>query len=172
MTIKEMLKVELRDLVLLGIIVAMKIILSRFTVGTTIVHVSLGFIGSVMLGYLFGPVWGSIGGGISDLVSSALFGNQGGFFLGFTLSAMIGPFIYGLVFYQKPVKVWRIILATLLVTVVVNIGLNTLWVHLLYGMDFRVVLIQRIPKEAITPWLEMIISYFVLNAISRVKIKR
>ena len=172
MTIKEMLKVELRDLVLLGIIVAMKIILSRFTVGTTIVHVSLGFIGSVMLGYLFGPVWGSIGGGISDLVSSALFGNQGGFFLGFTLSAMIGPFIYGLVFYQKPVKVWRIILATLLVTVFVNIGLNTLWVHLLYGMDFRVVLIQRIPKEAITPWLEMIISYFVLNAISRVKIKR
>ena len=172
MTIKEMLKVELRDLVLLGIIVAMKIILSRFTVGTTIVHVSLGFIGSVMLGYLFGPVWGSIGGGISDLVSSALFGNQGGFFLGFTLSAMIGPFIYGLVFYQKPVKVWRIILATLLVTVVVNIGLNTLWVHLLYGIDFRVVLIQRIPKEAITPWLEMIISYFVLNAISRVKIKR
>ncbi|MBC6341446.1 folate family ECF transporter S component [Lactobacillus kimbladii] len=172
MTIKEMLKVELRDLVLLGIIVAMKIILSRFTVGTTIVHVSLGFIGSVMLGYLFGPVWGSIGGGISDLVSSALFGNQGGFFLGFTLSAMIGPFIYGLVFYQKPVKVWRIILATLLVTVVVNIGLNTLWVHLLYGMDFRVVLIERIPKEAITPWLEMIISYFVLNAISRVKIKR
>ena len=167
-----MLKVELRDLVLLGIIVAMKIILSRFTVGTTIVHVSLGFIGSVMLGYLFGPVWGSIGGGISDLVSSALFGNQGGFFLGFTLSAMIGPFIFGLVFYQKPVKVWRIILATLLVTVVVNIGLNTLWVHLLYGMDFRVVLIQRIPKEAITPWLEMIISYFVLNAISRVKIKR
>ena len=167
-----MLKVELRDLVLLGIIVAMKIILSRFTVGTTIVHVSLGFIGSVMLGYLFGPVWGSIGGGISDLVSSALFGNQGGFFLGFTLSAMIGPFIYGLVFYQKPVKVWRIILATLLVTVVVNIGLNTFWVHLLYGMDFRVVLIQRIPKEAITPWLEMIISYFVLNAISRVRIKR
>ncbi len=167
-----MLKVELRDLVLLGIIVAMKIILSRFTVGTTIVHVSLGFIGSAMLGYLFGPVWGSVGGGIGDLVSSALFGNQGGFFLGFTLSAMVGPFIYGLVFYQKPVKIWRIILATLLVTVVVNIGLNTLWVHLLYGMDFRVALIQRIPKEAITPWLEMIISYFVLNAISRVKIKR
>ena len=172
MTIKEMLKVELRDLVLLGIIVAMKIILSRFTVGTTIVHVSLGFIGSAMLGYLFGPVWGSVGGGIGDLVSSALFGNQGGFFLGFTLSAMVGPFIYGLVFYQKPVKIWRIILATLLVTVVVNIGLNTLWVHLLYGMDFRVALIQRVPKEAITPWLEMIISYFVLNAISRVKIKR
>lgn len=167
-----MIKVELRDLVLLGIIVAMKIILSQFTLGTNVVHVSLSFIGSVMLGYIFGPIWGAVGGGISDLVSAALFGNQGGFFLGFTLSAMVGPFIYGLIFYQKPIKVWRIILATLLVTVVVNIGLNTLWVHLLYGIDYQLALMQRIPKEAIVPWLEMIVSFFVLTAISRVKIRR
>lgn len=172
MTTKEMFKVELRDLVLLGFVVAIKIVLSRFTIGTTVVHVGLGFIGSVMLGYIFGPILGAVGGGISDLVSSALFANQGGFFLGFTLSAMIGPFIYGLILSKKPLKIWRIILATLLVTVVVNIGMNTLWLHFLYGMDFRVALIQRIPKEAIAPWVEMIITYFVLQGLSRVKIKK
>lgn len=167
-----MFKVELRDLVLLGFVVAIKVVLSRFSLGTTVVHVSLGFIGSVMFGYLFGPVWGAIGGGISDFVSSALFGNQGGFFIGFTLSAMIGPLIYGLLFYKKPVKIWRIILATILVTVIVNIGLNTLWVHLMYGMDLKAALIQRIPKETIVPWIEMVVTYFVLQAISRVKIRR
>lgn len=172
MTTKEYFKVELRDLVLLGIVVAMKIVLSRFTVGTTIVHVSLGFIGSVMLGYLFGPVWGAVGGGISDLVSSALFANDGGFFIGFTLSAMVGPFIYGLIFYKKHVKIWRIILAVLLTTVIVNIGMNTLWLHFLYGLDFRAALIQRVPKEAIAPWIEMIVIYFVLRGLSRVKFKR
>lgn len=172
MTTKEMFKVELRDLVLLGFVVAIKVVLSRFSLGTTVVHVSLGFIGSVMFGYLFGPVWGAIGGGISDFVSSALFGNQGGFFIGFTLSAMIGPLIYGLLFYKKPVKIWRIILATILVTVIVNIGLNTLWVHLMYGMDLKAALIQRIPKETIVPWIEMVVTYFVLQAISRVKIRR
>lgn len=79
---------ELRKLVLLGIIVAIKIILSQFSFGPAMVKVGLGFIGSVMLGYLFGPIWGAVGGGISDLISSAIFGNQGGFFIGFTLTAM------------------------------------------------------------------------------------
>lgn len=172
MKAKDLLHLELRDLVLLGVVVAMKVVLEQFSFGPAMVKVGLGFIGSVLLGSLFGPIWGAAGGGISDLVSSAIFGNQGGFFIGFTLSAMIGPFIYGLFFYQKPLKIWRIIVATLLVTLIVNIGMNTMWVHLLYGMDLRAALIQRAPKEIIVPWLQMIVTYFVLEAVSRVKIKR
>lgn len=167
-----MLEVELRDLILLGIIVAMKIILERFTIGTSLAHIGLGFIGSVLLGYMFGPVWGAAGGGIADLVSSALFGNQGGFFIGFTLSAMVGPFIYGLFFYQKPVKIWRIMVAVLLVSIIVNVGMNTLWLHFLYNVDYKAALVQRAPMEIIVPWVQMIVVYFVLMAISRIKIKR
>lgn len=172
MRTKDLLHLELRDLILLGVVVAMKVVLEQFSFGPAMVKVGLGFIGSVLLGFLFGPIWGAVGGGISDLVSSAIFGNQGGFFLGFTLSAMIGPFIYGLFFYQKPLKIWRIIVATVLVTLIVNIGMNTMWVHLLYGMDLRAALIQRAPKEIIVPWLQMVVTYFVLEAVSRVKIKR
>ncbi|RMC38393.1 MULTISPECIES: folate family ECF transporter S component [unclassified Lactobacillus] len=172
MPIKKMLKIELRDLILLGIIVAMKIILERFTIGTSLAHIGLGFIGSVLLGYMFGPVWGAAGGGIADLVSSALFGNQGGFFIGFTLSAMVGPFIYGLFFYQKPVKIWRIVVAVLLVSIIVNVGMNTLWLHLLYNVDYKAALVQRAPMEIIVPWVQMIVVYFVLMAISRIKINR
>ena len=86
MKTKNLVHLELRDLILLGIIIAMKVILAQFSFGPAMVKVGLGFIGSVMLGYIFGPVWGSVGGGISDLVSSAIFGNQGGFFIGFTLT--------------------------------------------------------------------------------------
>ncbi|RMC49195.1 folate family ECF transporter S component [Lactobacillus sp. ESL0225] len=172
MPIKKMLEIELRDLILLGIIVAMKIILERFTIGTSLAHIGLGFIGSVLLGYMFGPVWGAAGGGIADLVSSALFGNQGGFFIGFTLSAMVGPFIYGLFFYQKPVKIWRIVVAVLLVSIIVNVGMNTLWLHLLYNVDYKAALVQRAPMEIIVPWVQMIVVYFVLMAISRIKINR
>ncbi|RHW51454.1 folate family ECF transporter S component [Lactobacillus bombicola] len=172
MPIKKMLEIELRDLILLGIIVAMKIILERFTIGTSLAHIGLGFIGSVLLGYMFGPVWGAAGGGIADLVSSALFGNQGGFFIGFTLSAMVGPFIYGLFFYQKPVKIWRIVVAVLLVSIIVNVGMNTLWLHFLYNVDYKAALVQRAPMEIIVPWVQMIVVYFVLMAISRIKINR
>ena len=50
--------------------------------------------------------------------------------------------------------------------------MNTLWIHMMYGLDFRAALIQRVPKEVIVPWLQMIITYFVLEAISRVKIRK
>ncbi|GFZ27302.1 folate family ECF transporter S component [Lactobacillus corticis] len=161
-------KLELRRLVLLGIIVAMKIVLGRFTVGPTYVQVGLGFIGSVLLGYMFGPVWGAIGGGISDLVSSALFGNTGGFFIGFTITAMVGPLIYGLLLYKQPVKIWRIVVATLLVTLIANVGLNTLWIHIMYNAPFKQLLAARALKEAIAPWIQMVVSYFVLRLIENV----
>ena len=172
MNTKKILRTDLQQLVFLGIVVAMKIILSQFSFGPVMVKVGLGFIGSVLLGYLFGPLWGTIGGGISDLISSALFGNQGGFFIGCTLTAMAGPLIYALFLYNKPVKIWRIIASTILVTVIVNIGMNTLWLHIMYDMNFNAALIQHLPKETIVPWIQMVISYFVLQAVSRVKIKK
>ena len=76
MNTKKILRTDLQQLVFLGIVVAMKIILSQFSFGPVMVKVGLGFIGSVLLGYLFGPLWGTIGGGISDLISSALFGER------------------------------------------------------------------------------------------------
>ena len=62
MNTKKLLKTDLQRLIFLGIIVAMKIILWQFSVGPATVKVGLGFIGSVLLGYFFGPVWGTIGG--------------------------------------------------------------------------------------------------------------
>ena len=53
-----------------------------------------------------------------------------------------------------------------------NIGMNTLWLHIMYNLDFKAALIQRLPKETIVPWIQMVVIYFVLQAISRVKIKK
>ena len=172
MNAKKILRTDLQQMIFLGIIVAMKIILEQFSFGPATVKVGLGVIGSVLLGYFFGPLWGAIGGGVSDLVSSAIFGNQGGFFIGFTLTAMVGPLIYALFLYNKPVKIWRIIASTILVTLIVNIGMNTLWLHIMYNMNFNAALVQRLPKEVIVPWIQMVVIYFVLQAVSRVKIKK
>lgn len=165
-------RLELKDVVLLGIMIAIKVALEQFKVGTATLQVGLGFIGSVMLGYYFGPLWGFVGGALSDLVSSAIFGNLGGFFIGYTLTAAMGPMIYGLFFYQKKVRIWRVIAATIVVTVVCNIGLNTLWVHLMYNVNFMAALSTRIVKEMIVPWIQMVVIWFVLQALSKVKVKR
>lgn len=170
MKTKQISGLELKKLILLGMIVAVNVILKQISFGPETVKIGLGFIGSVLLAYLFGPLWGTIGGGITDLVASALFGNQGGFFIGFTLTAMAGPFIYSLFFYQKPVRIWRVVVATLTVALLVNVGMNTLWIHLLYGVNLQAAFWQRLPKEIITPWIQMVVTYLVLKAISRVNI--
>ncbi|MBT8812092.1 folate family ECF transporter S component, partial [Lactobacillus delbrueckii subsp. bulgaricus] len=108
----------------------------------------------------------------SDLVSSAIFGNLGGFFIGFTLTAALGPMIYGFFLYKQPIQIWRVIASVICVTVICNIGLNTLWVSMMYGINFMVALSSRILKEMITPWIQMVVVWFILEGLSRVKLSR
>lgn len=160
----------LKRLVLLAVLVAINIIFQKISFGPAYLKIGLGFIGLTLLGYYFGPFWGGIGAGISDLVMASIFGVEGGFFPGFTISAIISGVIYGFFFYHKPVKVWRIVVASLLVTIIVNILLNTYWLHLLYGLNLKAAFAQRLIKELIVPWIQMIVIYLVLNAVQRVKI--
>ncbi|QNQ81889.1 folate family ECF transporter S component [Lactobacillus sp. PV037] len=165
-------KINLQSLVFLALLVAINIVLQKISFGPATLKVGLGFIGNIMLGYYFGPIWGGFGALISDLLSSAIFGVEGGFFPGFTLSAVLAVVIYGLFLYHQPVKLWRIAIATILVTIIVNILLNTYWLHLLYGINLKLAFLQRIAKELIVPWLQIAIGYIILQALQRVKINR
>lgn len=166
----EKTSLSLKKLVFLAVLVAINIVLQKISFGPAYLKVGLGFIGLSLLGLYFGPIWGSIGAGISDLTMSAIFGVEGGFFPGFTLSAIVAGGIYGYFFYKKPLKIWRIVVASILVTIIVNIFMNTYWLHLLYGLNLKAAFTQRIIKEAIVPWIQMIIIYLVFDALQRVKI--
>ncbi len=51
--------------------------------------------------------------------------------------------------YKKPIKIHRIIIVEFLVKTVVNSGLNTLWLIILYGKGFMVILTARVIKNLI-----------------------
>ena len=153
-------KLDLQGLVTLALFVAMDVVLGKISFGSLTLKVGLGFIGSALLAYYFGPLWGGIGALVSDLLP------------GFTLSAIVAVVIYALFLYQKPIKWWRIIASTLLVTLVVNVLMNTYWIHILRGLDLRAAFLQRILKELIAPWIQIIVLYVILNALQRVKIRR
>lgn len=165
-------KINLQSLVFLALLVAVNIVLQKISFGPATLKVGLGFIGNIMLGYYFGALWGGFGALISDLLSSAIFGVEGGFFPGFTLSAILAVVIYGIFLYHKQVKLWRIGVATILVTIVVNIFLNTYWLHILYGINLKLAFLQRLVKELIVPWIQIVIGYIILKALQRVKIRR
>src|SRR5699024_11943021 len=101
-------KLDLQRLVTLALFVAMDVVLGKISFGSLTLKVGLGFIGSALLAYYFGPLWGGIGALVSDLLRSAIFGVEGGFFPGFTLSAIVAVVIYALFLYQKDRKSTRL----------------------------------------------------------------
>ena len=72
------------------------------------------------------------------------------------------PLIYGFFFYNKEVKIWRVVMGHLTVTILINIMLNNYLFSLVSGVSLQVTFIQRLPKEVILPWGQMILIRVVL----------
>lgn len=128
-------------------------------------YIKIGFsaIPNQLVDYLFGPVTGSLFAGILDLVKYFL-KPDGAFFFGFTFNAMLAAFIYGCFYYRKKLTIWRILLAKLVVILIVNVILNTLWLDMLYGKGFFVLLPARAVKNLIMWPIDSII-FFVFTRL-------
>lgn len=159
---------RLRNVIFCGMMGALSIILSyvgTIRLGPTM-RIGVGEIPNVMVDYLFGPAAGMIFGGVMDIVKYML-NPDGAFFPGFTLSAMAGALIFGFFLYRRKLNFWRLLAAEALVKAFVNVGLNTIWLNMLYGKGFLALLPPRIISNLILLPLDTILLWFVLQAVSR-----
>ena len=133
-------------------------------------NLKIGFsaIPNMLVDYLFGPVVGCLFGGAMDVIKFML-KPDGGFMPGFTFDAMLSGIIYGSILYKKPISIWRVLVAEFIVKLVINCGLNTLWISMLYGKGFMVLLPARIIKNAIMLPIDTAIVYFSFRFVSRFK---
>ncbi|MEJ6348159.1 folate family ECF transporter S component [Holzapfeliella sp. He02] len=162
--------------VIFALMVAISVVLQKITFGTPITQVGLGFIGTALMGRFFGPVWAGIGAGLADVLNSIILGVLGGFYPGFTLSAIATGVIYGLFLYRQHLadnwkNGWRIIASVLVVTVVVYMVMNTLWITHMTNGNFAHLFGIRLPKQLILPWIQMLILMIITIALDRVKIE-
>ncbi|UQS82431.1 folate family ECF transporter S component [Bombilactobacillus folatiphilus] len=147
----------------LAMLIALQVIVGRFHVGPSFLKIGFGFIVTALIGYYFGPIK-SIGAGfISDILANVLFPPQGGFFWGFTLSAMVTGFIYGQLLYQKQITWQRLLVVNIVVILVVNLLLNTIWVCVLGKLPFLQMLLLRGVKELIFIPIQTIMLWLVFR---------
>lgn len=163
---------RVRELTWLAALIALQMILSRLEVGPNFMKFGVGFIATALIGYYFGPIMGAIVGVISDIVTHVIFPDPSGFFWGFTLSALVGGLIYGLVLYKKKITFVRSLVATLLVVIIVNTLMNTLWVSMLANVPFMVYLVPRLAKEAITIVVQTLGIWLILGWVDRSRFRR
>ncbi|XJS10543.1 folate family ECF transporter S component [Aerococcaceae bacterium WGS1372] len=144
-------KISTSQLTLMSIMIAARIILSFIPTlnVNNLIEVGFGFVGAAFSGILFGPIYALIVSVINDLITFFI-GGGGIFFPGFTLSAAVGGWIYGQILWRKPISWKRIFVAVLLVTLIVNIGMNSIWIKMLFGQAWMAFMPLRIGKNLVT----------------------
>lgn len=154
----------IRTLTQVAFLMALEIVLTRFfAIPTPIVRISLGFLPLAVIGMLHGPVWAGLAATLADLIGVFMFPSPTGstFFPGFTLTALLVGVTYGALLHRK--QDWkRIVIAVLIVSFPLHLGLNTYWLTILLHKGYLALLPARI-----TQCLFMIpVQVFLIRAAS------
>ncbi|MDO4710920.1 MAG: folate family ECF transporter S component [Peptostreptococcaceae bacterium] len=168
-------KISTRSIVLGGIFVAASIVLTRFfgfmIMGGT-VRIAYGSVPLAMAGIILGPIVGTLAGVVADLVGVLLM-PQGTFFPGFTLSSALQGLIPALIVHKlyidKSVPFQKVAVGTaiaiVVTTIVVALGLNTLWLTILFKKAFMVLLPTRVLASAIIGGTSILITVLLLKVL-------
>ena len=182
-----------RNLVICAMMAALAIVLSYTTSVYITPTIKVGFSGlpNRLVDFMFGPVVGAIFGGVLDVVKF-LIKPDGGFFFGYTLTAMVGGLIYGLFFYKLQIKkpletgltgsklviawikanalsILLIFIANALVKVICNIGMNTLWTSMMSGKAWMALIPSRLVKNLIQIPTDTVLHFVLLKLFCQLK---
>ena len=94
-------KIDVKSIALMGLLIALEIILSRFlSIAAWNLKIGFSFIPVVIAAILLGPVEAALVGAIADFLGAVLF-PIGAYFPGFTLTQFIVGLVFGLLLYKK-----------------------------------------------------------------------
>lgn len=146
---------KIKKIILSALLLAASIVINRFlSINTSILSIGFTFVPLMLAGIILGPKYSIIIATLADLIGALLF-PFGTFFVGYTISAFLTGCVYGFSLYQKDAfKVnkkffIRLIIATLIVTIVINGALNTLWITMTSKKALLAILPTRVLKQLI-----------------------
>ena len=161
---------KLSTLILVALFIAIGIVLGQFSIQVTQdMKVGISFVATQLTATLFGPVVGGIMGGVGDIVKFII-KPSGAFSILFTLNAVVGPMIYGVMLYKKKFTLWRVLLSKTVVSIVVNIGMYSCWSMLLYGKSLAAILPVKCIQQVIQVPIQSVIFYLFVKALQKAKV--
>jgi hypothetical protein len=127
---------SLRCQVFAALMMAAAIVLSALSVPVADnLYLTVGFLARALMALVCGPLTALVCGCAEDLLGF-LIHPSGPFFPGYTLSTMLGVFVYALCFYRTKITLPRIIAAKTITNYFVNVALGSCWSAILYGKGY------------------------------------
>lgn len=156
-------KMSVKSISIIGILVAMEIILARFSIHTWNLKIGFSFIPVVVAAIFYGPVTAGLVGAIGDIMGYILF-PVGAYFPGFTLTAFVTGMIFGF-FLRKSQSVLNVVLAVLCVQIFVSQFMITYWISFLYGSPYWALFATRIYQTAAMIVVEIISTLLIVKKV-------
>lgn len=164
-----------RTLALAALFIGINITLDLLNIRIQItpqLRITFGFLCNASVCMLFGPVTGMMTGVCTDVLGYLMNTGGGAYFPGYTLTAIAGGLIYGLVLYhpsqRRGIRLAKCFVAKGLINIVCNMGLNTLWLSLTGGDAFLVLFPLRAMKNILLWPIESVVLFAVLEIILRI----
>ena len=131
--------------------------------------ITFAYITDALTAMFFGPIAGIAFGFAGDMLGFlASTGAGGGYFPGFAISEIVTCFLFACFFYRRTITIPRVIAAWLLNLVIVLLGLNSLWLVLMYGWSAgEVFAFARVVNNSIQSPLHIFILYMLLTRLRR-----
>lgn len=169
---------KLKKVILSGVLLALVIVLNRFvSIKTPLLVISFTFVPIMMSAIWLGPKYSTLIAALGDFIGAILF-PFGTYFPGFTVSAGLTGLIYGMFLYKKQDNemtdkkfIIRLIISNLLVLGIVEIFVVSLWLNMLYGKAYLLVVSSRVVAQVIMFPIR-IITIFVLEKLTRPIVNR
>ncbi|RCX20129.1 ECF transporter S component (folate family) [Anaerobacterium chartisolvens] len=156
---------RLRIIISIGLLISIEVILTRFlSIQTPILRIGLGFIPIALSAMLFGPLAGALTGALADITGMMVF-PQGAYFPGFTLSACLTGFVYGIFLHNNPRSLIKTVIAVFIIVAFIDLGLNTLWLSIITGKGALVLAAQRLVKGIVMLPVQVIFIQAVWRSI-------
>lgn len=149
-----------------ALLIALHLVLDRFRIQLTPeLRISVSFLALSTIGALFGPIMAMSAAFITDLISYFLNPQIGSYFPGYTITAVLSGFLYGLILYKKKFTLLRAFSAKISINIFCYIGLNTIWSSMLFGNAIQVILPMRVVKNLVLLPFETFLLFIVIRGV-------
>ena len=164
-------KFTTRNISMMGLLIALEIVLSRFlSISTPYTKIGFAFVPVAIAGILLGPLGAGIVGALADFLGAVLF-PIGAYFPGFTLTAFLMGLCYG-VFLKENQKFWRVLAAVAVHQLVLSLLLNTLWLSIMNGAPYWPLMLSRVPQCVILFAVQLAVIQALAVLVPRLKKER
>jgi len=152
---------KIRNILFVGLFISLEVILARFlSIESPIVRISFEIIAIAISAILFGPVTAGVAAAIADVLGMLIF-PKGVYFPGFTLSAFVSGYLYGVILYKKKITLARSFMAALAVIIIVELVLKTIWLLYLTENGAYAILVARSIKCLVFLPLQTFMVYYI-----------